>query len=77
MHHLSFPSWSICAAANNFQRSRGFLLSEASDLDTPSLLSPFKSGIVQVAGALLMNMSDLTFFNEQTSRYNADLTWQK
>lgn len=33
----------------------------------PSLLSSFKTGIVQIAGALLMNMSDLTFLNEQTS----------
>lgn len=31
----------------------------------PSLLSSFKTGIVQVAGALLMNMSDRTFFKEQ------------
>lgn len=43
----------------------------------PSLQSSFNTSIVQVAGALLMNMSDLTFLKEQTSRLNADLTWQK
>lgn len=31
-----------------------------------SLLSCFKTSIVQGAGALLMNMSDLTFLDEQT-----------
>lgn len=46
---------------------RGFLLSEASDLDIPHSCHLLKPVIVQIAGALLMNMSDLTFLNEQTS----------